>query len=135
MGIPGEQIDGNDIVAVREAADRAVARARAGEGPTLIEAMTYRWHGHNEGEEAFSGAYRPDDEQAQWRDRDPIKADRARLLDDGLATADVLDEMDTEETERVEAALRFAEESPEPDVEEALQGLFATAHDDTGALA
>lgn len=138
MGIPGEQIDGNDVVAVREAADRAVARARAGEGPTLIEAMTYRWHGHNEGEEAFSGAYRPDDEQAQWRDRDPIKADRARLLDEGVATEDELDRIDAEEVERIEAALRFAENSPEPDVEEALQGLFAVAPDQPdqiGALA
>lgn len=135
LDIPGEQVDGNDVVAVREVAERAVARARAGDGPTLIEAMTYRWHGHNEGEEAFSGAYRPDDEQAQWRDRDPIKADRARLVNEGLAEAEALDAIDAEETERVEEALRFAEHSPEPEPDEALEGLFAPSPTETGALA
>ena len=58
FGIPGEQIDGNDVLAVHEAIGRAVARGRAGEGPSFVECMTYRHHGHNEGEEAFSGKYR-----------------------------------------------------------------------------
>jgi pyruvate dehydrogenase E1 component alpha subunit len=124
LGIPGEQIDGNDVLAVREATERAVARARAGEGPTLIEAMTMRWHGHNEGEEAFAGDYRPVDEVDSWRTKDPIPALRARLLEWGTHDEATLDAIDAEETERIEAALKFAEASPFPDPEEALQHVF-----------
>jgi pyruvate dehydrogenase E1 component alpha subunit len=134
MDIPGVQVDGNDVLAVRQATDEAVARARAGEGPTLIEAMTYRWHGHNEGEEAFAGDYRPREEQDHWRAREPIAAYRRHLLATGLAEAD-LDAVDAEETEAVERALAFAEASPFPDAEEALEALYATsAHDDRGDI-
>ena len=132
MGIPGVQIDGNDVLAVRQAADEAVARARAGGGPSRIEAMTYRWHGHNEGEEAFAGDYRPQEEQDLWRAREPITAYRRHLLAAGFTDAD-LDAVDAEETDAVERAVAFAEASPAPDAEEALQALFATtAHADRG---
>jgi pyruvate dehydrogenase E1 component alpha subunit len=134
MNIPGVQIDGNDVLAVRQATDEAVARARAGEGPTLIEAMTYRWHGHNEGEEAFAGDYRPQEEQDHWRAREPIAAYRRHLLAAGISEAD-LDAVDAEETEAVERSVAFAEASPFPDAEEALQALYATsAHDDRGDI-
>ncbi len=123
MNIPGVQVDGNDVLAVREAMESAVARGRAGEGPTLIEARTYRWHGHNEGEEAFAGDYRPQEEQDLWRAREPIAAFRRHLLAAGFDEA-ALDAVDTEETGAVEAALAFAEASPFPDAEEALQGLY-----------
>jgi len=125
MGIPGVQVDGNDVLAVREAVQAAIDRARAGEGPSLIEAMTYRWHGHNEGEEAFAGDYRPEREQASWRARDPIATFRARLHTDGALTEEQSDAIDAEEAARVEAAVAFAEASPMPDPEEAVQGLFA----------
>ena len=124
LGVPGVQIDGNDALVVHEVAAQAVQRARAGEGPTVIETMTYRWHGHNEGEEAFSGQYRPEDEIADWRSRDPIPRLRDRLLESGAASEDELDAVDVEETERIEDALAFAEQSPEPDPEEALADLF-----------
>jgi TPP-dependent pyruvate/acetoin dehydrogenase alpha subunit len=134
MGIPGVQLDGNDVLAVRQATEEAVARARAGEGPTLIEAMTYRWHGHNEGEEAFAGDYRPQEEQDHWRAREPIAAYRRHLLAAGIAESD-LDAVDAEETEAVERALTFAEDSPFPDAEEALMALYAeTAHADRGDI-
>ncbi|MEO5832308.1 MAG: thiamine pyrophosphate-dependent dehydrogenase E1 component subunit alpha [Nakamurella sp.] len=126
MGIPGDLVDGNDVVAVREATDKAVARARAGEGPTLIEARTYRWHGHNEGEEAFAGAYRPQQEQDEWRGRDPIAAYGGALVQAGVISQQEWDEIDRTETAAVEASVVFAEQSPLPDPEEALDHLFAT---------
>jgi acetoin:2,6-dichlorophenolindophenol oxidoreductase subunit alpha len=135
MGIPGVQVDGNDVLAVREAMEEAVARGRSGGGPTLIEARTYRWHGHNEGEEAFAGDYRPQEEQDLWRAREPIAAYRRHLLAAGFDEAG-LDAVDAEETAAVEAALAFAEASPFPDAEEALQGLYTDrAHDDRGDIA
>lgn len=126
LGIPGERVDGNDVLAVQAAAQRAVARARAGEGPTLIEAVTYRWHGHNEGEEAFSGEYRTPEEVTAWKGKDPIAAFRKHLVSEGLAEEPALDVVDAEETDGIERALAFAEASAEPDPEEALLHLFAT---------
>jgi pyruvate dehydrogenase E1 component alpha subunit len=127
FGIPGVKVDGNDVVAVRAAAEVAVARGRRGEGPTLIELATYRWHGHNEGEEAFAGDYRPQEEQDKWRGEEPILRFRHYLT----ATTDVddaeLDAIDAEETQSVEDAVTFAENSPFPDAEEAVQHLFADA--------
>lgn len=125
FGIPGEQIDGNDVLAVHEAIGRAVARGRAGDGPSFVECMTYRHHGHNEGEEAFSGKYRPDEEQAEWRERDPIASLRSRAAEWGAITPERADEIDAEETQRVEAAIEFAGQSPFPDAGEALLHCFS----------
>lgn len=125
MGIPGVQVDGNDVVAVHDATASAVARARAGEGPSLIEARTYRWHGHNEGEEAFAGKYRPDQEQAEWRAREPVAAYGARLIRDGVITREEWDAIDAEETDAVDRSVEFALKSPLPDPDEALLDLFA----------
>jgi len=125
MGIPGESVDGNDVVAMRFAVERAVERARKGEGPTLIEAKSYRWNGHNEGEEAFAGAYRPDEEQAAWRERDPILAFGERLVENEWLSRDEWAAIDSDEQAQIEAAVEFAENSPFPDAEEALDHLFA----------
>lgn len=127
MGVPGVAVDGNDVVAVRTAVEEAVARARAGDGPSLIEARTYRWHGHNEGEEAFSGAYRPDEEQQGWREREPIGAFARRLIEDGSLDQASWDRIDAEEVAAVDEAVAYADASPFPDPEEALSHLFATA--------
>jgi len=127
MGIPGESVDGNDVVAMRFAVERAVERARKGEGPTLIEAKSYRWNGHNEGEEAFAGAYRPEAEQAEWRDRDPIVAFGERLVENEWLTREEWAAIDSDEQDQVDAAVEFAENSPFPDAEEALDHLFATS--------
>jgi pyruvate dehydrogenase E1 component alpha subunit len=124
LGLPSEQVDGNDVLAVRAATERAVARGRAGEGPSLIEARTMRWHGHNEGEEAFAGDYRPTDEVTSWRERDPIAAFHARLLEWGTPDAAQLEAIDAQAKQAVEDALAFAEASPMPDPEEALQHVF-----------
>ncbi len=134
LGIPGRQIDGNDVLEVRAVTDAAVARARAGEGPTLIEACTMRWHGHNEGEEAFSGNYRPADEVDSWQERDPVAALRVRLETWQTHDLEELDAIWTEEGRRVEAAVAFAEDSPLPDPEEALQDVFFAADDNEKAV-
>lgn len=133
MGVPGEQIDGNDVLVVREAATRAVLRARAGEGPTLIECRTYRHHGHNQGEEAFTGNYRDADEIARWRAADPIKRFAERLVTAAHATEAELAGIDGEELARVEDAVAFAEASPYPDPEEALMHLFADEREEASA--
>ncbi len=124
LGIPGEQIDGNDVTVVHAAVAAAVNRARQSQGPTLIEAVTYRWHGHNEGEEAFSGRYRPAEEIAEWKSRDPIEQFRARLREWGVLDDSGFEQLDVDEVTRVEEALAFAEGSDLPDPEEALEHLF-----------
>lgn len=125
MGIPGVQVDGNDVAAVRLAVESATDRARAGEGPSLIEARTYRWHGHNEGEEAFAGSYRPDEEQAHWRQREPIGAFARQLMQAGVLDQARWDSIDAEETVAIDNAVAFGKASPFPDPEEALEHLFA----------
>jgi TPP-dependent pyruvate/acetoin dehydrogenase alpha subunit len=102
-GMPGQKVDGNDVNAVADAVGDAVARARGGGGPTLIEALTYRWFGHYAGERA---AYRTDEEVQEWRAKDPLQRQRALIGDDA---ADVLD---TEVEQEIAAALAFAQQSP-----------------------
>lgn len=102
-GIPSERVDGNDVDAVADAVAAAVARARAGGGPALIEALTYRWFGHYAGDRA---AYRVEDEVRQWRERDPLVRARA-----ALDPADA-DAADAEVEAEITAALHFAQQSP-----------------------
>jgi 2-oxoisovalerate dehydrogenase E1 component len=115
-GIPGEQVDGMDVLAVAEAAERAVARARAGEGPTLIEFLTYRYVGHSRGD---ARGYRTKDEEKLWNDRDPIPALGTVLLDAGLADRAAVDAAVARGKDRVKEALRFAQQSPDSDPEAA----------------
>ncbi len=125
MGIPGFSVDGNDVLAMRAVVATAVERARNGDGPTLIEAQTYRWSGHNLGEEAFAGVYRPREEQDEWRERDPIPRYRNHLTRVEAIAPSLLDAIDAEEAQRVEDALEFARRSPAPEPHEAFEGLFA----------
>jgi len=125
FGIPSFQVDGTDVLAMRDAASEAVRRARAGRGPTLIEARTYLHCGHMEGEEAITGKYRSDEEITSWEVRDPIAQFGARLKAAGVADQDALDRITTEENDRVKAALRFALDSPPPDLDELHQHVYA----------
>jgi pyruvate dehydrogenase E1 component alpha subunit len=127
FGIPGTQVDGNDVLAVREAAERAVERARAGEGPSLIEAETYRHHGHNEGEEVFSGPYRPQDEIDQWVIRDPLVLFRDQLVERDVAPAERFEEIEERERALIEEAYEYAEGSPQPKPESVRDDLYAEA--------
>ena len=109
-GLEAIVVDGNDVEAVHRVALAAVDRARAGDGPSLIEAITYRHGGHSR---ADPGKYRPDDEVAAWKARDPIPAYRARLLADGADEAG-LDAIDEAARDAVAAAEAIAREAPEP---------------------
>ena len=120
-GIPGERIDGNDVLAVNEAAARAIERARRGEGPTLLELMTYRIAGHSRSDAC---AYRPDEEEASWFARDPIKLFRDRLLETQTASEAEVDAIDASIEERVDRAVELAESSPDPLPEDALKDVY-----------
>jgi TPP-dependent pyruvate/acetoin dehydrogenase alpha subunit len=119
--IPAVQVDGNDVAAVHEAALSAVARCRSGEGPVLIEALTYRWHGHYEGD---AQPYKPQDEADAWHARDPLVLAEERLEAEGLATAEQCTAVRDEAVERVEAAVDFARSAPVPSAEEAYAHVF-----------
>ena len=122
-GIPGVVVDGNDVMAVYEAAEAAVNRARAGQGPSLIECKTYRWRGHTErpGQEDP----RPKEEIEEWRQRDPINRFATNLMDHGILTEEAWQKMDAEILEAIEEAVKFSEESPFPEPEAAVEDIFA----------
>jgi pyruvate dehydrogenase E1 component alpha subunit len=122
-GMPGETVDGNDVLAVRAAAATAVERAQSGEGPTLLECKTYRWRGHYIGDPEL---YRSRDEVASWTTRCPIQAFQQTLLGTGVLHTDELEALSMKLEEEVSAAVRFAEESPLPEPGEALEDLYAT---------
>ncbi len=123
-GMPGVTVDGQDIVAVREAVDEAVARARGGEGPTLLDIITYRYVGHSMSD-APHGTYRTKDEVEEHRHRDPIAllADRMREL--GMLDDDRMAELEADVAAEVVDAVQFAEESPEPDADQLWTDVYA----------
>jgi pyruvate dehydrogenase E1 component alpha subunit len=112
--MPGVRVDGNDPVAVREATAPAVARARAGEGPTLIECLTWRHYGHFLGD---SAPYKKPDDEKEWRARDPVPNFEKRLLDNGIADASEVKKIWTDAEEEIRAAVKFAEASSYPKAE------------------
>ena len=120
--IPGVTVDGMDVTAVDEAVGEARKRARAGDGPTIIEAETYRYHGHYEGDEQN---YRTDEELEQWKQRDAIDAFRDRLLDRGELTDDEFEEMQAAVEETIDDAIEYAQNSEYPAPEEAYDDMFA----------
>jgi len=122
-GIPGETVDGNDVVAVFEAARAAVDRARAGGGPTLVEAKTYRMKGHAEHD---GQSYVPREELEEWRRRDPIERYAERLIAAGDATASALDAIDRAIAEELDRDVADAEASPSPAPQHALDGVYAS---------
>ncbi|WP_232375659.1 alpha-ketoacid dehydrogenase subunit alpha/beta [Mesorhizobium comanense] len=114
-GVPGETIDGNDVVAVYAAVDEAIARARAGEGPTLIEAITYR-HGDHSMRANLPG-YREDEEVERWKAMDPINRCVSMMMERGALTDDEYEALVAETDAEIERAVEFARNSPEPDLE------------------
>ena len=121
-GMPGVTVDGNDLVEVYRAVKQAIARARAGEGPTLIESLTYRWRGHSKSDRQ---RYRSRDEVKEWQARDPIARLRARLLEAGLFSEEVLDRAAREAAQAIEEAVAFAEAAAEPDPDTIMDGVYA----------
>jgi pyruvate dehydrogenase E1 component alpha subunit len=118
----GVEVDGMDVLAVRQVAQEAVARARAGEGPTLIEAMTYRFRGHSL---ADPDELRSKEEKEFWFARDPIKKLAGYLLEQNLATEAELKDVEKKIQAVINEAVNFAETSPEPDPSELYRFIFA----------
>lgn len=121
-GIPGEVVDGMDVLAVRGAVAKAVERARNGAGPTLIEAKTYRWYGHSHSDPR---AYRTREEEATWKSRDPIT-----VMKDNLQAVNMLNDAEFEAMEnavdqKLDSAMQFSNASPEPKPEEVTTDVFA----------
>lgn len=117
-GIPGEVVPGSDFFAIRDAVERAVERARKGEGPTLIEAQTYRYYGHSKSDKC---EYRTREEEAEWRERDPI----GKLCVDLEIPDEVYAQALADAEQEVEAAIQFASDSPEPQFEEWESVIYA----------
>lgn len=124
FGIPGVRVEeGQDVLAVYDAVSTAVARARAGEGPTLIEVVTYRYNEHSEGLRLGTD-YRPVDEREAWLKKDPIVLFRERLIAQHGLTAERMDALEQEIVDEVDAAVAFAENSPFPDPSVAFDDLY-----------
>jgi acetoin:2,6-dichlorophenolindophenol oxidoreductase subunit alpha len=117
-GMPGVTVDGNSVMAVYEAVTTAAERARAGEGPSLIEAVTYRWRGHSKSDKQ---AYRTRAEVKEWQKRDPISLFATKL---GLDEAEV-EAVRRQAVDRIAEAVVFGEASPEPGIDTILEGVYA----------
>jgi acetoin:2,6-dichlorophenolindophenol oxidoreductase subunit alpha len=121
-GFEGVAINGNDVLAVYQATQGALARARSGEGPTLVECKTYRWHGHSEHDKAF---YRSDEELAMWKSRDPIPTFTTYLRDRHVLDDEKLKGIEAHVASAIDEAVEFAVNAPDPAPEEAITDLYA----------
>lgn len=121
-GMPGVTVDGNDVLAVYDAASEAVSRARAGDGPTLVECLTYRWKGHSKSDQEL---YRTKEEIETWKNRDPIRRFRVLLVDEGVISREEDAEIEEAATRIIDEALEFAQASPEPALDTILEGVYA----------
>jgi TPP-dependent pyruvate/acetoin dehydrogenase alpha subunit len=121
-GFEGVSINGNDVLAVYQSTQGALARARNGEGPTLIECKTYRWHGHSEHDKAF---YRTDEELAMWKSRDPIPTFTTYLQAGKILSAEKLKEIEDRVAGTIDDAVEFAMNAPDPGPEDAVTDLYA----------
>lgn len=120
--IPGVTVDGMDVTAVAEAVEEARKRARDGDGPTIVEAETYRYRGHYEGDEQ---PYRDEDEIEKWKEQDPIDRFSELLVDRGELTEEELKELRDEIEAEIEEAVEYAQDAPLPDPSEAYEDMFA----------
>ena len=129
--MPGESVDGNDFSSVAQAVDHAVKRARNGDGPSLIENITYRWRGHSRSDR---NRYRTKEEISAWQEKDPIERMRLMLTEHGIVDADKIETIELEVEQIIEAAITFAVESPDPLPDDATNYVY-TDHGDAGELA
>ena len=120
--MPGIHVDGMDVFAVYDATAQSVARARAGEGPTLVECETYRYYGHTVFDNPLT--YRSKEEEDHWRARDPLQHFRNTVIPQGDITAEELDQMDAEAEALMEEAVKFADESPLPEPVELYDDVY-----------
>ncbi len=125
-GIPGVVVDGMDVIAVYEVAQAAIQRAREGKGPTLIECKTYRYEGHEMGDP--HNLYRPKEEVDEWKKKDAILRLRKMLVSKKILTEKEVDKFEEDVKKQIEEAIKFADESPYPNPEEAVQGVFVSPY-------
>jgi len=121
-GMPGTTVDGNDVLATYEAVSEAVERARRGDGPSLIENVTYRWRGHSKSD---ANRYRTQEEIEAWKQKCPIARFREHLIARDELTEAEADEMEGLARADIDAAVAFAEASPEPDLSTIEEGVYA----------
>ena len=121
-GMAHERVDGMNIMAVYEAASKAIETVRSGSGPRMLEVMTYRYRGHSMGDPE---RYRQQEEVKKWEEQDPIGIYRSYLTKNKIATGQVLDEIDTHAVEDVNKAVEFAEASPEPALDTLFDDIYA----------
>lgn len=124
-GMPAAVVDGMDVLAVDAAVAEAVQRARRGEGPSLLGMNTYRFRGHTEGEEGLGWNYRAAAEVEEWRTRDPILRVERHLQERGLLTAAALADVREQVQAEIDAAVAYAQESPEPALGEVWDDIYA----------
>ena len=120
--IPATQVDGMDLIAVREATSFAIDRVRAGNGPVFLEAMTYRYRGHSMADPVN---YREMDEVEEWRINDPIDRFKTLAIGEGLITTGELEEIDSQVAEEIDEVVRFARESPLPELDDLYKHVYA----------
>ncbi|MXY20010.1 MAG: pyruvate dehydrogenase (acetyl-transferring) E1 component subunit alpha [Dehalococcoidia bacterium] len=120
--IPATQVDGMDLIAVREATSFAIDRVRAGNGPVFLEAMTYRYRGHSMADPVN---YREMDEVEEWRINDPIDRFKTLAIGEGLITAGELEEIDSQVADEIDEVVRFARESPFPELDDLYKHVYA----------
>jgi TPP-dependent pyruvate/acetoin dehydrogenase alpha subunit len=124
--MPGITVDGQDAIAVWEAARAAVERARAGQGPSLVECMTYRYYGHHQGDDTLR--YRTKDEEDTARGRDCIRRFREQMMERGILTRAELDTIDAKNCTEIDEAVAFAEASPLPQAADLLTDVYVPEH-------
>ncbi len=122
--MPGTTVDGNDFSAVAEAMHKAIARARAGEGPSLVENLTYRWRGHSKSDR---NRYRSKEEIEEWMARDPIERFRALLIEHGVVDPSGADAIARSAVDEVQAGIEFAKSSTAPAIDEVTRYVYAEA--------
>lgn len=122
-GIPSAEVDGNDVIAVYEAVDEAVKRARAGLGPTLLDCITYRLRGHNEGDDML---YRTKEEFEEWKKKEPILRFKKKLIEMGVLKEHEANKIEEACLKEVEEALSFAEGCPHPKPEELFEDVYVS---------
>jgi pyruvate dehydrogenase E1 component alpha subunit len=125
MNIPSRKVDGNDVLAVYQAAHWAVQRARAGEGPSFIECETYRWRGHHMGDQGDTYGYRTQAEIEEWMKLCPVERHRNYIIRNEIAPADELKKIEADIQNQIDQAVEFAKESPYTDPEEVFKDVYA----------
>jgi TPP-dependent pyruvate/acetoin dehydrogenase alpha subunit len=120
--MPGVAIDGNDVIAVRQASKELIDRARDGKGPAFLECRTYRWHGHFE---SPMPEIRPPEEVEEWKKKDPVKAAQEKLFAGDILTEQQLREIDSQIMTRVDEAIRYAVDSPFPAPEDSMEDVYS----------